>query len=372
MPDSIKAENLPARPKRIGKIKGFDAGVALALQPLSLLLRSYVSMAISTNPELRSDKSVEDLTPETVDESVPPPFLHCASMLSAVVVPTAGMGYAIFYAWSTGHFGWFDAIILLVGMWLSGIGISVGYHRMLTHRAFDSGPLTRNALTTLGALTLQEGPLWWCAAHRKHHAHSDRDGDPHSPHLHDGSFKGVLSGLWFAHTGWLFTSHTIPADYEKYVPDLLADKFACWVQDYWEVVFVPVTMGIPSLLGAAWFAWTGQPVGEGAFRGFVWGGLSRIFLVHHITWSVNSICHFWGSREFAVKDESRNNVICAVVSAGEGWHNNHHAFPSSARLGLRWWQFDNGWQVIRILEFLGLVWNVKSPSAEVIRQKELA
>ena len=323
-------------------------------------------------PDVMPDTAAEASAQHPVEAPVPPTPLHCLSMLVAVVMPLAGLIYAIWYASTTGHFGWFDATILLVGMWLTGIGITVGYHRMLTHRAFDSGPMTRKALTVLGALSLQEGPLLWCAAHRKHHAYSDRDGDPHSPHLHDGSPWGIISGLWYAHVGWLFTSHMMVADFEKYVPDLLADKFACSVQRYWEFIFVPLTLGIPALVGAAWFGWTGQPVLDGLFRGFIWGGLSRIFLIHHITWSVNSICHLWGSREFAAKDESRNNMICALMSSGEGWHNNHHAFPTSARLGLRWWQFDNGWQVIRFLELVGLVWNVKLPSAEAMERKKLA
>jgi stearoyl-CoA desaturase (delta-9 desaturase) len=292
-------------------------------------------------------------------------------MFTAVTLPLAGMIAAITYAWSTGHFGWFDATILLAGMWLTGIGITVGYHRMLTHRAFDCGPKTRAALMTLGAMSMQEGPLLWCAAHRKHHAFSDREGDPHSPHLHDGTLSGILAGLWHAHLGWLFTSEMMTADSQKYVPDLLADSFACWVQRYWEAVFVPLTLGLPAMLGAGWFAFTGQPISEGLFRGFIWGGLSRIFLIHHITWSVNSICHFWGRRDFAAKDESRNNFVCALVSSGEGWHNNHHAFPTSARLGLRWWQFDNGWQVIRLLEMAGLVWDVKLPSTDAMLRKEL-
>lgn len=329
-------------------------------------------MSMPTAPESHCLDSLEESRALSVEQPLPPSWLHCVSMLSAVVVPFAGLAYAIFYASTTGNFGWFDAIILLTGMWLTGIGITVGYHRLLTHRAFEAGPITRKALTVLGALSLQEGPLLWCAAHRRHHAYSDREGDPHSPHLHDGSVLGTVRGLWYAHVGWLFTGHMMAADFEKYVPDLLADKFACWVQAYWEVVFVPLTMAIPALLGAGWFAWTGQPIGEGLFRGFIWGGLARVFLIHHITWSVNSICHLWGSREFAAKDESRNNAICALISSGEGWHNNHHAFPTSARLGLRWWQFDNGWQVIRLLEVLGLVWNVKSPSIEAMQRKKMA
>lgn len=299
----------------------------------------------------------------------PPPeptTFHRLAMGVSVLGPLFGFAAAVWYAASTGHFGWFDLFLVIGGMWLTGQGITLGYHRMLTHSSFKAGPITRNALTSLGALAMQKGPLLWSAAHRKHHRYSDKDGDPHSPHLAGDSPWSWFRGLWHAHVGWLFTGDIMTADYDKYVPDLLEDKFAVWSQKYWEAFWLPVSFAIPTLMGWAFYG-----TADGAIRGLLWGGFARTFLTHHVTWSVNSVCHYFGRREFQSNDESRNNWLCAMLTSGEGWHNNHHAFPTSARLGLHWWQFDGGWVVLRTLEMLGLVYDVKVPSQESMAKKKV-
>ena len=290
-------------------------------------------------------------------------------MLFATVAPLVGFAAAVWYAATTGAFGWFDASLLVGGVWLCGQGITRGYHRLLTHRAFEADPWLRNTLTALGALSLQKSPLDWAAAHRMHHEFSDKPGDPHSPHTEDG---GVLRGLWYAHLGWLFTGHIERTDHARYVPDLLKDRFAVGVHNVWHRVWVPLTFLIPTALGAAFYGVTAGDWGGGAVRGLLWGGFGRIFLLHHFTWSVNSVCHLWGGREFDSRDGSRNNLVCALLTSGEGWHNNHHAFPTSARLGLRWWQVDTGWWLLRVCERAGWVRSVTVPSEAQMSRRLVA
>ena len=204
--------------------------------------------------------------------------------------------------------------------------------------------------------------MLWVAWHRRHHQHSDDEGDPHSPHTHghDG-LKGTLVGLFHSHVGWML--YPTNWNYARYVGDLRKDKLLRRINDSF---FLWVGLGLlaPAVLGGLiTMTWTG------ALLGFLWGGLVRLLLVHHVTWSVNSICHLWGAREFKSQDESRNNVIVGVLGMGEGWHNTHHAFPTSARHGLSWWQVDVSYLVIKFLSLIGLAWNVKVPTAQAIAAK---
>lgn len=324
-----------------------------------------VDPATITPPEITRPAPPE--TSRSGPEDPPPAsVVHIGGMLFSILFPLAGLAYAIWLAYQSGEFGWFEVVMLVGGTWLTGQGITLGYHRMLTHRAFDAKPLVRWPLVLLGALSLQKSPLDWCAAHRKHHAFSDRHGDPHSPKLSGDSFLGTLKGLWYAHMGWLFEGHIMVTDHQRYVPDLRKDRFLVWVHNVWHPLFVPLAFAIPALLGGLWYgSW------DGALRGFLWGGCARIFLTHHFTWSVNSVCHLWGQRNFVSKDDSRNNLMCALVTSGEGWHNNHHAFPTSARLGLKWWQIDSGWMLLRLFKTLGLVSNVRVPSESDMLAKRL-
>jgi stearoyl-CoA desaturase (delta-9 desaturase) len=280
--------------------------------------------------------------------------------LLAVTLPLIGFVATAVMLWGRG----FDAVHLSVflGMYvLTGLGITVGYHRLFTHRAFDAHPAVKWALGVLGSMAI-EGPLrTWVANHRRHHQHADDHGDPHSPHHHGSGLRGTLRGLWHAHVGWLFQPDA--GGLARYVPDLISDPTARRVSrlfPLWAVLSLLLPTALGGLLTLTW---------SGALLGFCWGGLARIFLVHHVTWSINSVCHLWGTRPFRSHDESRNNLVFGVIGMGEGWHNNHHAFPTSARHGLRWWEIDVSYWVIRGLAAVGLVWDVKVPDAARLASK---
>jgi stearoyl-CoA desaturase (delta-9 desaturase) len=202
-----------------------------------------------------------------------------------------------------------------------------------------------------------QGPLLkWVALHRRHHQHSDQAEDPHSPHHQGRGMMGVLRGAWHAHLGWLFRPE--PSNLAHYVKDL-RQRISVRVASALFPVWVAVGLLIPTVLGGLLTGtWTG------ALVGLIWGGLVRIFLVHHVTWSVNSVCHLWGRRPYPSADQSRNNFVFGVLAMGEGWHNNHHAFPTSARHGLKWWQIDVSYWVIRVLALLGLAWKVRLPAEQ--------
>jgi stearoyl-CoA desaturase (Delta-9 desaturase) len=280
--------------------------------------------------------------------------------LAAVILPFVATLAAIPLLWNK-LVGWNDLAIFGVMYVASAIGITVGYHRMLTHRAFEAVPPVRYGLAVLGSMAVQGPVISWVADHRKHHAFADDEGDPHSPHGHGGGARGVLGGLWHAHVGWLFRSQGRAAA-RRFAPDLLEDQGMRWINRNFPWL-VLVGLAIPSLFG---FLLTGTALG--ALTGLLWGGLVRVFLVHHVTWSVNSICHFMGTRRFPVPDESRNVFWLAIPSLGESWHHNHHAFPRSAVQRLRWWEVDLSGLFIAGLERLGLARNVVRISPE--RQEE--
>ncbi len=288
---------------------------------------------------------------------------HKLVMGLAVGLPFVGCILAAGLMWQWGFMGW-TYVALLVGGWLlTGSGITVGFHRLLTHRSFETYRWVRLGWMALGALSVEGSPLVWCAIHRRHHELSDQPGDPHSPHLHGESLVGMLRGLWHAQSGWLFTGYWTQPEVERYVPDLLADR-ALVLVDRLYYLWVLVSLAVPTLIGGlVAMSW------QGAVLGLVWGGLVRIFVTHHITWSINSICHVFGRQEFVAHDQSRNNWLCGVLGLGEGWHNTHHAFPTSARHGLDWWQFDASWLIIRGMQAVGLAWNVRLPSARQIAEK---
>jgi stearoyl-CoA desaturase (delta-9 desaturase) len=280
------------------------------------------------------------------------PGLWLANFL-AVVLPFVGLFAAVVFLWGWG-FSWAELGILLGMYVLTALGITVGFHRLFTHRAFQTYPAVQFVLGVLGSMAVQGSLLKWVALHRRHHAHSDRPGDPHSPHLHGGGILGLLRGLWHAHLGWVFQAD--PPDLDRYVKDLRRSALLRMVSTLfpvWVVLGLLIPAGLGGLLTGGW---------TGAWYGLAWGGLVRIFLVHHVTWSVNSVCHLWGRRPYRSDDQSRNNFLFGVLALGEGWHNTHHAFPTSARHGLRWWQPDASYWVIRGLALLGLAWNVRLPS----------
>jgi len=275
--------------------------------------------------------------------------MRVASLL-AVIVPFLGLVAAVVFLWGWG-FSWVD-LGLLLGMYiLTAVGITVGYHRLFTHRAFETTPVVQFLLGALGSMAV-EGPLLkWVAMHRRHHQHSDKPDDPHSPHHQGKGLLGLLRGAWHAHLGWVFDRD--PPNLDRYVKDLRLSGLLRMVSRLFPV-WVAVGLLLPAVLGGLLTGtWTG------ALFGLLWGGLVRIFLVHHVTWSINSVCHLWGRRPYRSNDQSRNNFVFGVLGLGEGWHNTHHAFPTSARHGLRWWQIDASYGFIRALALLGLAWNVK-------------
>jgi len=312
------------------------------------------------------------LNPTDDDEPVAEVSLgrRVASII-AVVAPPAALIVAIVLLWGVA-FNWVHLWLLLVGYVLTGLGITVGYHRLFTHRSFDARTPVKVALGILGSMAVEGPILGWVATHRMHHQHSDRHADPHSPHVRADEagnviaargFWGRVRGFLHAHIGWFFTPDPPKEVMDRYVPDLQADATTVFLS---RMFFPWVALGI-LIPGAIAFAVTGSWV-QGLL-GILWGGGARIFLVHHITWSVNSICHIWGSRPFKSHDHSRNNPVFGILAFGEGWHNAHHAFPASARHGLRWWEIDTAYITIRTLKALGLVREVKLPSPERIAAK---
>ena len=282
--------------------------------------------------------------------------------LGAVVVPFLAVLAAIPLLW--------DRVVspadlaIAVSMYLlTALAVTVGFHRLLTHRAFQTSAPMQYAFAILGSMAVQGPVIAWVADHRKHHAHTDVDGDPHSPHVgHGDGVKGVLTGLWHAHVGWLLVDQG-RAQHRRYAPELCEDAGMRWINRRFPVL-VLAGLAIPALAG---YLVSGSIVG--AATGLLWGGLVRIFFVHHVTWSINSVCHFMGSRRFDTDDQSTNVFWLALPTMGESWHHNHHAFPRSAQHGLRWWELDVSALVIAAMERLGLAWNVVRIAPERQAQK---
>ncbi len=267
-------------------------------------------------------------------------------ILLLIATPLLGALAAIAWIWTRG-LDFFD-LALFVGFYLwTGLGITVGYHRLFTHRAFQAASGLRLVLAIAGAMAIQGPAYRWVADHRRHHAHADAEGDPHSPYL---------VSLWHAHVGWLFSEPEQRTELERYAPDILADPLLAFV-DRRYVLWVALSLGLPALLGGLY----GGP--RHALSTFLIAGLARICALQNVTWCVNSICHRFGARPFRTPDQSRNNAIVALLALGEGWHNNHHAFPSAAHHGLCEGQRDLSYGVIRGLERLGLVWSVREVTA---------
>jgi stearoyl-CoA desaturase (Delta-9 desaturase) len=283
--------------------------------------------------------------------------------LTAVFLPPLAIAIAVPLLWGS-LLGPADVAIALTMYVITGFGITVGYHRLLTHRAFATHRTLERALALAGALAVQGSPGDWVSDHRKHHAHTDQEGDPHSPHAGYGAgVGGALRGLWHAHVGWLWRTQGA-ADARKYAPELVEDSFMRSLHRRYHLI-VLATFALPAALG---LALTGTWLG--ALTGLLWGGFIRVAWIHHVTWSINSVCHFFGRRRFALDDHSTNVPWLALFSLGEAWHHNHHAFARSAFHGLRGWEAaldPTGW-VIRGMRRVGLAWNVVEISPE--RQAE--
>jgi stearoyl-CoA desaturase (Delta-9 desaturase) len=279
------------------------------------------------------------------------PFLDRFASAVVTAAPPIMLAIGMWFGWMGSVLDWQDILILVVSYAVIGTGITVGFHRLLTHRSFKCHRYLRAAFAALGSAAAEGPVIDWVATHRRHHQFSDVDGDPHSPHLHGSGFRGALRGLVHAHVGWVFSEMEV-ADERRYAKDLLADPLIRFVNDTF-VVWVLAGLAMAFGLGVAL---TGSVVG--GLTALLWGGAARIFLMHHATFSINSLCHFFGRHEYDTGDESRNLAWLAIPTWGEAWHNNHHAFPTSYRHGLRRWQIDPSAAIIRTLELVGLVWDV--------------
>jgi stearoyl-CoA desaturase (delta-9 desaturase) len=298
--------------------------------------------------------------PVTAEAAPTMPRAERVANMIGVVVPFLGLLTAIVLLWNRAV-DLADLAILLGCYLVCGFGITVGYHRLLTHRGFQTSSRLEHVWAVLGSFALQGSVMDWVADHRKHHAHTDVEGDPHSPHVGHGS---GLAGLWHAHTGWLFETHG-QADWRRYARDLYDDPTMRRIGRAFPWLAL-VSILVPTALGFVVHGFTAM----GALRGLVWGGLVRAFFLHHITWSINSVCHFFGRRRFDLDDHSTNVAWLALPSLGEAWHHNHHAFPRSAVHGLRRWELDPSGLLIRGMERVGLAQNVVRIAPERQAAKE--
>ncbi len=305
------------------------------------------------------------MTPVTMDPLREMPVWQKLTNGFIIVAPFVGFVAAIVLLWND-FVGWTNLAILAVGYVLTGLGITVGFHRLFTHRSFKTYPAVSYIFAVLGSFAIEGNVIVWVADHRKHHQFSDREGDPHSPHTAEGEGPlATVRGLAHAHVGWMF-SNVGRADQERYAPDLLADPGTRLISRLFPVLAV-ASFVIPMLAG---YALTGTI--RGALLALLWGGFVRVFVLHHVTFSINSVCHVWGRKRFRVSDESGNVAWLSIFSFGESWHHNHHAFPSSAFHGLRRWEIDPAGILIRGLERVKLVWGVTRIPLERQAAKELA
>ncbi len=279
------------------------------------------------------------------------------------VLPVLALGLVAWQLWGSA-LGYNDLLVFAIMYVATGLGITVGFHRLFTHRSFKTTPGVRRLFAILGSMAVEGPVIAWVADHRKHHAFSDQPGDPHSPHVeHGNGLRGALKGLGHAHVGWLFI-HTDRGRKTRYAPDLIADPVVKRVSDRF-LLWVAVGLAIPFGLG---FAFGGGSLFAG-WTGMLWGGFVRMLVLHHVTYSINSLCHFFGRKPYETGDESRNLAWLAPLSFGEAWHNAHHAFPTSARHGLGRRQFDPSAMVIAGLEKTGLAWDVVRVSPDRLEAK---
>jgi stearoyl-CoA desaturase (Delta-9 desaturase) len=303
-------------------------------------------------------------TPEDV---APVSFEKLARFVTGVITvgPMVALGLVAWQLWD-GLLHGSDLAVFAIMYLLTGLGVTIGLHRLFTHRSFKTSRALRFLFAVLGSAAIEGPVISWVADHRKHHAFSDREGDPHSPHVdHGNGVKGALRGLLHAHVGWLFV-HTARGHRERYAPDLLADPVVSFVDStffLWAVGGLLAAFGLGYLIGGTLTA---------ALTGLLWGGAVRMLVVHHVTYSINSLCHFFGRSAFETGDYSRNLAWLAPFSLGESWHNNHHAFPTSAYHGFGWRQLDLSALVIRAMARLGLCWDVVTISEERRASKRCA
>ncbi|MGI9092232.1 MAG: acyl-CoA desaturase [Mycobacteriales bacterium] len=277
-----------------------------------------------------------------------------------VIAPFLAVVAAIPVAWGWG-LGWHDVVLFVAFYLVSGFGVTMGFHRYFTHGAFKAKRALKIAMGIAGSMSIEGPVIRWVADHRRHHAYSDREGDPHSPWRYGETTGALAKGLYHAHTGWMFDREK--TNKKRFTPDLLRDPDIARIDKYFPFIMLVSFFG-PVLAGGLWsMSW------QGALSAFFWATLVRICVLHHITWSINSICHTIGERPFAARDKSANFWPLAIASLGESWHNSHHADPTAARHGVLRWQLDSTARLIRWAEHLHLVYDVRWPSAERIASK---
>lgn len=279
--------------------------------------------------------------------------------MAVVVIPFLGVIVASVLLWQRG-IGWVELSSLLIMYVVCTLGATVGFHRHFAHRSFQTSQPMRIILGITGSMAVQGPLLFWVATHRRHHNYSDQPGDPHSPNLHGDGVRGMLHGLWHSHLGWMFSREQ--TDWVHFAKDVMRDRTMFVIHRYY-FVWVFLGLALPA-------AFAGLVTGTwwGAWQGFLWGGLVRIFLLNHSSWCVGSVCHMFGTRPFQTHDHSANNYPVALLTFGEGLQNNHHAFPSSFAHAVKWWEPDFSALFIRLLQFSGLIWDVKSPTKRAIAE----
>jgi stearoyl-CoA desaturase (Delta-9 desaturase) len=288
----------------------------------------------------------------TIVRPVAMPLLDRIASGVVTAVPPLIVLIGMWFGWIGNLLAWQDILVLALSYVVIGTGITVGFHRLLTHRSFKCHRVVRAGFAALGSAAAEGPVIDWVATHRKHHQFSDVQGDPHSPHLDHGTgWRGAVGGLAHAHLGWVFSDMEV-ADERRYAKDLLADPLIRFVD---KTFVLWVLLGLAAAFGLG-VALTGTVVG--GLTALLWGGAVRIFFLHHATFSINSLCHFFGRRDYDTGDQSRNLAWLAIPTWGEAWHNNHHAFPTSYRHGLRRWQIDPSAALIRLLEMTGIAWDV--------------
>jgi stearoyl-CoA desaturase (delta-9 desaturase) len=313
---------------------------------------AYVATTEGLSPE-----SVSVLAVQSAPPSVDPGFLGRGITVLLVVGPMAGLAWAVFEAWGSGLSAMTVGIAIAAYV-VAGHGVTIGYHRYLTHGSFKAKRPLRVALAVAGCLSVEGGPISWVALHRRHHRFSDADGDPHSPYRFGTTPLAQVRGLVHAHVGWLFTWPD--AQTEKYAPDLLADADIRKVDRLFPVI------AVTSVLAPFFFGWVVSGHVREGIALLLWAGLVRIAVLHHVTWSVNSICHVYGRRPFRTRgsDRARNFWPLAVISLGDSWHNMHHAEPTCARHGVDPRQIDSSARVIRWFEMAGWAHDVRWPEPD--------
>jgi stearoyl-CoA desaturase (Delta-9 desaturase) len=285
--------------------------------------------------------------------------------IATVAIPLLGVIAALVLTYWKG-ISTVEIVVLVIMHCLTYIGVTVGFHRYFSHKSFETNTVIRAALAILGSMAAQGPVFYWVAAHRRHHQYSDQPDDPHSPYVDDNgkiSFNGI-QGFWHAHAGWMISSKL--TNYTLFVKDLLKDPLLVKINQLY-LLWIVLGLAIPAIVGGALtLTWLG------VLKGFLWGGLVRVFLVQHTYWYNGSLTHVLGKHHFDSKDQSRNNIWMAIPTFGEAWHNNHHAFPGSAIFGFEWWQIDLGGWVLRFLEALGLVKDIVLPTAKMMEAKKIS